>query len=140
VLLRTSLAYIDVSGRLKALTPVREYIRRAYPPAAALARPLRIYFQELLEVWQSKHQLPTRNLAPDLVSHLGNINQLILAGLLTEAKSAWIELGESIITLDSFSVVMLKGRSPLFQRLPRLIEETDDAALRWKYRCSILRY
>ncbi|KAJ7922456.1 P-loop containing nucleoside triphosphate hydrolase protein, partial [Mycena leptocephala] len=32
VLLCTSLAYLDVNGRLKALTPVREYVRRAYPP------------------------------------------------------------------------------------------------------------
>ncbi|KAJ7912943.1 P-loop containing nucleoside triphosphate hydrolase protein, partial [Mycena leptocephala] len=47
VLVSTSLAYIDVKGRLKALSPVREYIRRAYPPSAALARPLRKYFQDL---------------------------------------------------------------------------------------------
>jgi hypothetical protein len=139
VLLRTSLGYIDVNGRLKALTPVREYTRRTYPPAVALARPLRTYFQELLEVWRFKRELPSGNLVPDLVSHLGNINELILAGLLTEGKSACIEMGESIITLDSFSATMLKGSAPLFQRLPRLIEETDDATLRWRYRGMILR-
>ncbi|KAJ7793847.1 P-loop containing nucleoside triphosphate hydrolase protein, partial [Mycena leptocephala] len=77
VLLATSLAYIDVKGRLKALTPVREYIRRAYPPSLSLSRPLRIYFQALLEVWRSKRELTSGNLAPHLVSHLGNINQLI---------------------------------------------------------------
>jgi hypothetical protein len=129
VLVGTSLAYIDVKGRLKALSPVREYIRRSYPPSASLARPLRTYFQELLEVWESHRELPSGNLAPDLVSHLGNINQLILAGLLTERKSACIELGKSIISLDNFSATMLKGNSPLFQRLPRLIEDTDDAVL-----------
>jgi hypothetical protein len=63
----------------------------------------------------------------------------IMAGLLTEGKSARIELGKSILTLESVSDTMLKGESPLFQRLPRLIEETDDAALRWKYRGKILR-
>jgi hypothetical protein len=93
----------------------------------------------LLEVWRSKHDLPSGNLAPDLVSHLGNINQLILADLLTEGKSACIEMGERIITLEVFSVMMLKGGSPLFNKLPGLIEETDDAALRWKYRGRILR-
>ncbi|KAJ7794633.1 hypothetical protein B0H14DRAFT_3159013 [Mycena olivaceomarginata] len=139
VLLGTSLAYIDLKGRLKALAPVREYIRQAYPPSASLARPLRTYFQDLLEVWNSKHELPSGYLAPDLVSHLGNINQLILQGLLTEEKSAWIAIGESIITVDHFTRVMLKGSSPLLQRLPGLIEATDDAALRWKYRCRILR-
>ncbi|KAJ7926684.1 hypothetical protein B0H13DRAFT_2560751 [Mycena leptocephala] len=139
VLVGTSLAYVDVKGRLKALSPVREYIRRSYPPSAALARPLRTYFQDLLEVWRSKHDLPSGNLVPDLVSHLGNINQLILAGLLTEGKSACIEMGKSIITLEFFSGMMLKGGSPLFNKLPGLIEETDDAALRWRYRARILR-
>jgi hypothetical protein len=96
-------------------------------------------FLDLLEVWRSKLALPSGNLAPDLLSHLGNINQLILEGLSTEKKSARIEMGESIITMYYFSTLMLKGHCPLFQRLPRLIEETDDAALRWKYRRRILR-
>jgi hypothetical protein len=139
VLLGTSIAYLDVRGRLKALTPIREYIRRAYPPSPCLVRPLRRYFQDLLEVWSSKRQLPSGNLAPDLVSHLGNINQLILDGLLTEEKFAWVEMGESIISLDRFLALMLKGDSPLFWRLPGLIEETDDAALRWKYWHRILQ-
>ncbi|KAJ7861489.1 hypothetical protein B0H13DRAFT_1459193, partial [Mycena leptocephala] len=47
VLIGTSLAYIDVKGRLKILSPVGEYIRRAYPPSLALSRPVRTYFQEL---------------------------------------------------------------------------------------------
>jgi hypothetical protein len=101
-------------------------------------RPLRTHFQNLLEVWGSNRELSSGNLAPELVSHLGNINQLILEGLLTEDKSAWIEMGEAIITLDDFSAVMLKGDSPLFQRLPQLIEATGDAGLRWKYTSNIL--
>ncbi|KAJ6564749.1 P-loop containing nucleoside triphosphate hydrolase protein [Mycena capillaripes] len=139
VLLGTSLAYIDVKGRLKALTPIREYIRRAYPPSLSFSRPLRIYFQDLLEVWSSKRELASGNLGPDLVSHLGNINQLILQGLLMEAKSTLVEIGHNIVTLHFFSVTMLKGDNPLLRKVPRLIEETDDAALRWKYRCRILR-
>ncbi|KAJ7912713.1 P-loop containing nucleoside triphosphate hydrolase protein, partial [Mycena leptocephala] len=39
VLIGTSLAYIDIKGRLKALSPVREYIKRAYPPSSSLVRP-----------------------------------------------------------------------------------------------------
>ncbi|KAJ7871119.1 hypothetical protein B0H13DRAFT_2555641 [Mycena leptocephala] len=41
VLVGTSLAYIDVKGRLKTLSPVREYIRRVYPPPHSLSRRLR---------------------------------------------------------------------------------------------------
>jgi hypothetical protein len=139
VLVGTSLAYIDVKGRLKTLSPVREYIRRVHPPTQSLSRPLRIYFQDLLELWRSKRQLPSGNLAPELFSNLGNIDQLILEGLRTGEKSVWIAIANSIITLDHFSVTMLKGHSPLFQRLPHLIEATGDAALRWSYACRILR-
>ncbi|KAJ7323044.1 P-loop containing nucleoside triphosphate hydrolase protein [Mycena albidolilacea] len=138
VLVGISLAYIDVNGRLKMLSPVREYIRRVHPPSHSLSRPLRKHFQDLLELLSSKHQLSYSGLAPELVGNLGNINQLILEGLMTEKKPAWIGIGESIITLDFFSALMLKGGSPLFQRLPQLIEATGDAALQWKYAGRIL--
>ncbi|KAJ7857197.1 hypothetical protein B0H13DRAFT_2357044 [Mycena leptocephala] len=139
LLVGTSLAYIDVKGRLKTLSPVRECIRQVYPPSLSLSRPLRTYFQDLLEVWRSRHQLPSPNLAPELVGYLGNINQLFLEGLMTEEKSAWIAIGESIIALDVFSRVMLKGGSLLLQRLPRLIEATGDAGLRWRYETTIIK-
>jgi hypothetical protein len=120
------------------LSPVREYIRQAHPPSHTLSSPLRIYFQDLLELW-SKRRLPSGNLVPELVSHLGNINQLILEGLLTEDKSTWVGIGQSIITLDGFSGIMLKGDSPLLQKLPHLIEVTGDETLRWRYASWILR-
>ncbi|KAJ7828977.1 P-loop containing nucleoside triphosphate hydrolase protein, partial [Mycena leptocephala] len=47
VLLSTSLAYVDIKGHLKALSPIREYIKRAYPPSPSMAKPLRTYFQDL---------------------------------------------------------------------------------------------
>ncbi|KAJ7911276.1 P-loop containing nucleoside triphosphate hydrolase protein, partial [Mycena leptocephala] len=50
VLVGISLAYKDPKGRLKALGPVREYIRRTYPPPLSLCRPLRTYFRELVEL------------------------------------------------------------------------------------------
>ncbi|KAJ7849602.1 P-loop containing nucleoside triphosphate hydrolase protein, partial [Mycena leptocephala] len=53
LLVRTSLAYIDVKGRLKTLNPIREYIRRVHPPSPSLSKPLRKYFQDLLELWRS---------------------------------------------------------------------------------------
>jgi hypothetical protein len=134
VLLRTSLAYMDVKGLLKALSPIREYIRRVHPPSLSLARPLRIYFQGLLQLWKSRNlQLPSGNLAPLLVAHLGNINELVLHDLATEEKAASLEMVDSIITLDHFSGVMLQGHSPLAPRLPQLIDATGDAGLRWRY-------
>ncbi|KAJ6533780.1 P-loop containing nucleoside triphosphate hydrolase protein, partial [Mycena vulgaris] len=73
-LVRTSLAYIDVHGRLKALSPIREYMKRVHPPALPLSKPLRTHFQHLLTVWHTHNSLHLGNLVPKLVSSLGNIN------------------------------------------------------------------
>jgi hypothetical protein len=80
LLLRTSLAHIDTKGRLKALSPIREYIRRIHPPSPLISRSLRIYFQDLLELWESTRQLPSGNLSSELVGYLGNITELMLNG------------------------------------------------------------
>ncbi|KAJ6556115.1 hypothetical protein B0H19DRAFT_1071248 [Mycena capillaripes] len=139
LLVRTSLAYIDAHGCLKALCPIREYIRRVHPPATSISRPLRVYFQDLLQLWESRRELPSSNLAPRLVGYLGNINELMLQGLLAEEKSALTEVGHNIINLEGFSQIMLKGGTPLLQRLPHLIEVVGDAGLRWRHTSRCLR-
>ncbi|KAF7342912.1 NB-ARC domain-containing protein [Mycena sanguinolenta] len=134
LLVGTSLAYLDRLGRLRALSPIREYIRRAHPASAALADPLCRYFQALIEMWGEKRELPANNLAPVVVASMGNINELLRYGLTSGAeKSTQIEIGYSIIALDSFSAAMLKGNIALFHLLPQIIEDTGDAGLRWKY-------
>jgi hypothetical protein len=139
VLVRTSLAYIDVKGRLKTLSPIREYIRRVHPPSPCISRPLRTYFQNLLELWSSTQQLSSGNLSPDLATYLGNINELMVHGLSTEEQSVCTGIGNSIITLDRFSEAMVQGRSPLIQRVPHLIKVSGDPALRWRYVTRCLR-
>ncbi|KAJ6556148.1 hypothetical protein B0H19DRAFT_1376996 [Mycena capillaripes] len=140
LLVRTSLAYMDLRGRLKALSPIREFIRLAHPPTPSLAQPLRVYFQDLLELWKAKNgQLPSGNLAPNLVAHLGNINEVLLYGLSTDEKAAGVAIGHSIITLHEFSMIMLRGASPLIKKLPDLIDGTGDSALRWRYASACLR-
>ncbi|KAF7350049.1 NB-ARC domain-containing protein [Mycena venus] len=139
LLVGTSLAYIDVKGRLKTLNPIREYIRRVHPPSPSISKPLRTYFRDLLELWRSNYQCLPGNIIPELVSYLGNINELMLEGLITEETAVLVELGHGIITLDSFSWNMLNGNSPLFQRVPHLIHVTGSAELRWRYAASCLR-
>ncbi|KAK7053535.1 NB-ARC domain-containing protein [Favolaschia claudopus] len=141
LLLRTSLAYLTTHGRLKALSPIREYIRRVHPPSPTLSLPLRVFFQDLLSLWHhTGRYLPAGNLAPDLLGYLGNINELLLDGLIvTEDASQLKAIGNSIVTLDEFSSVMKKGNTPLFRRLPHLIERTGDSELRWKYGRRCLR-
>ncbi|KAJ7838257.1 hypothetical protein B0H13DRAFT_2367628 [Mycena leptocephala] len=140
VLVRTSLAYIDIKGRLKVLSPIREFIRRVYPPPPTLSMPLRTYFEGLLELWESKPQLRSGNLVPELVSYLGNINELILDGLSRGEMADWVGIGDTIISLDRFSAMMLNGHSSLMQRLPEVIEATGDARLRWRYASVMLEH
>ncbi|KAJ6548124.1 hypothetical protein DFH09DRAFT_1169832 [Mycena vulgaris] len=137
-LVRTSMAYIDVHGRLKTLSPIREYMRRVYPPSVSLSRPLRIYFQDLLAIWNTYNDLHSGNLVPKLVSCLGNINDLVLNGL-AEDENAQLDIAHSIILLNVFSQKMLKGSSLLIQKLPGLIEANGDSHLRWSYACAYLK-
>ncbi|KAJ7912280.1 P-loop containing nucleoside triphosphate hydrolase protein, partial [Mycena leptocephala] len=46
-LIRTSLAYSNEQKRLKALVPIREYVKKTQPPGNHLIRPLLKHFQEL---------------------------------------------------------------------------------------------
>ncbi|KAJ7732221.1 hypothetical protein DFH07DRAFT_990938 [Mycena maculata] len=138
VLLRTSLAYMDVNNRLKALSPIREYIRRAHPPSLVLFKPLCTHFQDLLSIWLSHRELSSGDLVPRIAANLGNINNLMLQGL-TEDKATNISIAHSIITLNEFSQITLKGPSPLMQKLPDLVEATGDSDLRWKYTTAYLK-
>ncbi|KAJ7314587.1 hypothetical protein DFH08DRAFT_821244 [Mycena albidolilacea] len=122
------MGYPNLHKSLKALSPIRKYIQRTHPPPLALSNPFRTYFQDLIELWGSKRELPSSDLCPALVGFLVNINELILEDLLSEAdKSTRADIGYTIITLDSFSATMLKGGSTLFQCLPHIIEETSGA-------------
>ncbi|KAF8183213.1 hypothetical protein K438DRAFT_1975087 [Mycena galopus ATCC 62051] len=138
LLIGTSLAYLNPKGRLTALSPIREYIRRSHPSSLSISRPLRVYFQELLELFRLTQELSSDNLSSELVGNLGNIHQLMLEGLITEDKSSWASIGCSILILNTFSRIMLKGTSPLHQRVPHLIAATGDVGLRWKYRSAWL--
>ncbi|KAJ7829951.1 hypothetical protein B0H13DRAFT_2372240 [Mycena leptocephala] len=83
-LVQTSLAFI-VDGRVKALSPIRDYMRSVYPASIAITRPLRTHFQELLKVWDTYYGLSPKDLVTQLTSHLGNIQSLFLNSITTEA-------------------------------------------------------
>ncbi|KAJ7023173.1 P-loop containing nucleoside triphosphate hydrolase protein, partial [Mycena alexandri] len=48
VLLRTALAYSDGHKRLKVLVPIREHMRKLFPPADGMIQPMFKHFHELL--------------------------------------------------------------------------------------------
>lgn len=62
----------------------------------------------------------------------------MLQDLLTEEKSTCQDISYLILGLNNFSRTMLKGKSPLVQKLPYLIEFTGDSLLRWRYACAYL--
>ncbi|KAJ6543570.1 hypothetical protein DFH09DRAFT_1367913 [Mycena vulgaris] len=138
-LVRTSLAYKEATGRLKALSPIREYMQKVHPPSPSLSRPLRAHLQALLEIWNSNQQLSSRDLVPRISSHLGNISELMIHGLSEDDPSVYPDIAHGILTLNAFSTMMLKGNSPLMHKIPHLIEVTNDSRLRWSYASTCLR-
>ncbi|KAJ7761691.1 P-loop containing nucleoside triphosphate hydrolase protein, partial [Mycena metata] len=52
-LLCTALAYTDDHKRLKVLVPIREYMRKLFPPTDQMIQPMFKHFQELLESYSA---------------------------------------------------------------------------------------
>ncbi|KAJ6533298.1 hypothetical protein DFH09DRAFT_1284466 [Mycena vulgaris] len=134
VLLQTSLAFL-VEGRLKALPPIREYVRGIHPASADCTKPLLDHFHALLLVVESYSEISHRGVFRQLISHLGNIQSLFLNAIKAEGVTK-SDLGYAILTLSHLSMTMLKGESPLVRYLPGIIDSGDDHHLKWLY----LRY
>jgi hypothetical protein len=81
-LIRTALAYIDAQKRLKALVPIREYVRSNFQPSNHLIGPLTKYFQELLKLYQKYSGTQKGSVTnAQLLSNVANIQNLIKNGL-----------------------------------------------------------
>ncbi|KAJ6606000.1 P-loop containing nucleoside triphosphate hydrolase protein [Mycena vulgaris] len=132
-LIRTALIYMDHDGRIKSLSPIRGYMQRFHWPSHSLTDPLRRYFQELMSIWFMHQQCfsGVLKLVPRLTSHLGNIRELVLAGLSRDESGS--EIGYNILTLNNFCHIMLKGQISLMQQVPGIAEATNDTRLHWKY-------
>ncbi|KAJ7812455.1 hypothetical protein B0H14DRAFT_1454581 [Mycena olivaceomarginata] len=133
-LIRASLAYVDHAGRLKVLSPIREYVRLARPPSLLLVRPLRRYFIDLLKIymtWMDGSSVVV-DLIPRLVLNLGNLHNILLQGL----DSDHTDLRESILgvtMLSSLNVTMNRGLTPLMLRLPEILSGMDDHEIQGRF-------
>ncbi|KAJ7098233.1 P-loop containing nucleoside triphosphate hydrolase protein [Mycena epipterygia] len=137
-LFRTSLAYTE-HGRLKALSPIREYIKHVHSPGHERVERLRRYWDTLLELWKSLKELPSKELILRLISNLGNIDsvtQFVLSRALSGADRQ--RLMCSILSLDLFSQTILKSESPLAQHVVDHIHSRGDRRLHWQQTCSSL--
>ncbi|KAJ7312637.1 P-loop containing nucleoside triphosphate hydrolase protein, partial [Mycena albidolilacea] len=81
-LIRTSLAYLDEKKQLKALVPIREYMRKTHPPKNELLKPLFKHFHELLELHMDFYGTEVISATVGQISsNLANIQSLLRNGL-----------------------------------------------------------
>jgi hypothetical protein len=95
-----------------------------------LVRPLRIYLIDLLKLYTTwSHVLV--DLVPRLVSNLGNLHCILLHGLDPDHT----DLRDSILgimMLNTLSMMMMCGPTPLMLRLSDILSGMDDHQLhRW---------
>ncbi|KAJ7478635.1 hypothetical protein B0H11DRAFT_1280095 [Mycena galericulata] len=133
-LLRTSLAYTDFDGRLKALVPIREYVRQLHPPSDSLVQPLLGYFFDLVKLFDSYQALSSGNLLRQISSDLGNISSLLHIGLQAHNSRPTVEAAiNCTISLARFTRATVLGSNEIFRSITSLVEEFGDKALLGMY-------
>ncbi|KAJ7301056.1 hypothetical protein DFH08DRAFT_996410, partial [Mycena albidolilacea] len=80
-LIQTALAYRDEKQRLKALLPIREYMKKTYRPGHDLIRPILEYFKELLELYQEVNGGQMGSCTAQILSNFANIQNILQNGL-----------------------------------------------------------
>ncbi|KAJ7660158.1 hypothetical protein DFH06DRAFT_1130064 [Mycena polygramma] len=138
-LIRTSLAYSDFNKRLKVLVPIREYMMKIQPPKDNLIRPLRRYFQELLELHKEYHGTSTASSTVARISpNLANIQNVLENGL----KPDHPELVDCIYCtcyLSQFSRSTTQGEiSLLLRQIPNVFPAPCDHRLEAYYASELL--
>ncbi|KAF8156362.1 hypothetical protein K438DRAFT_1861994 [Mycena galopus ATCC 62051] len=139
-LVRTSLVYFDHTGRFKVLAPIREYIKSVRPPSPVLVRSLRNHLNDLLKLWRTAMDRSSLavDFTPRLVSNLGNLHNVLLYGLDSDAA----DLRESIrgiILLNELNLRMNRGLTPLMLRLPEILAGIDDHELHGQFITGALK-
>jgi hypothetical protein len=137
-LIRTSLAYME-QGRLKVLSPIRQYIKDVHPPPHEAVKRLHRHWDTLLTLWKSHKELPSRELVSRVTSNIGNIDCVTQIALSKKHDGEEKQrLMRSILRLHLFSQNVLKGKSPLAQHVVDHIHSSGDRRLHWEYICSCL--
>ncbi|KAJ7800150.1 hypothetical protein B0H14DRAFT_3786346 [Mycena olivaceomarginata] len=127
ILVRTSLAYVDHAGRLKVLAPIRDYIQISRPPSPQLVQPLRKHLNSLLKLWRTPMSR-VGNLAPHLLSNLGNMHNGLVYGLDCDQTDIEITI-QAITILNQLNIQMHRGLTPLMSRLQEMLPQINDHQL-----------
>ncbi|KAJ7738716.1 hypothetical protein B0H16DRAFT_1694681 [Mycena metata] len=125
-LLRTALAYLDDHKRLKALVPIREYMKKFRPPTDEMIGPLFKHFQELLQVYLADMGKQSSALYIErLNSNYTNILNIIQNGLYPGHPN----LGDSISCAShfiQFNLTIAKSAIPLVDKVTTLLPHSED--------------
>ncbi|TFK37326.1 hypothetical protein BDQ12DRAFT_750672 [Crucibulum laeve] len=77
ILVSTSLAYVDGRGRVKALTPIREYTRTYHPLRNESLQCLNAHVNQILDVWTANYEYPSQNQIDAISNELRNIYSIL---------------------------------------------------------------
>ncbi|KAJ7749447.1 P-loop containing nucleoside triphosphate hydrolase protein [Mycena metata] len=125
-LVRTALAYTDDHKRLRALVPIGEYMRRSFPPADNMIRPLLKHFQELLDLIMVDDGKQSVEFSIErLTSNYTNILNILSNGL----RLGHPDLVDSMFCVSHllrYSNIIGKQEIPLINRVITLLPHLGD--------------
>jgi hypothetical protein len=120
-LIRTALAYLDEKERVKALVPIREYMRKTYPPRNGLVKHLFKHFYELLELHKDFYGTETKSATVGQISsNMANIQSLLRNGLQNDHPDLTDHVF-SALYLNNFSRITDRGPISLLGQLHKIL-------------------
>ncbi|KAJ7133095.1 hypothetical protein C8R44DRAFT_849356 [Mycena epipterygia] len=128
-LLRTSLAYSNNKGQLKALAPIREYMQKSYPPEPSFVQPLSKHFQQLLDFGhQSRGHLAGASAVDHISSNLANLQNMLSLDMYQDNPRLPATI-ESALSLNRLRLMIGLSCTSLMDYIPVMLQQLDDHRL-----------
>jgi hypothetical protein len=128
-LLSTALAYTDGQNRLKALVPVREFVKKTDPPKIDVIHLLSHHYQELLELYKKyEGTLSAAGVVARVAPNFTNIQNVLLHCLESD-KPHLAGLITSTCSLSRYSRFAGRGLLPLLDHIPNFLPQLIDHKL-----------
>ncbi|KAJ6473966.1 P-loop containing nucleoside triphosphate hydrolase protein [Mycena vitilis] len=135
-LIGTALAYLDSNKRVNTLVPIREYMQKVLPPTDDLIRPLRRYFQQLLEQYREYHTTSSGS-ATRISANFANIRNLLQKGLDLDHPDL-VDCIYHTCYLSQFSSHTGQGLLPLMRQIPNVFPRRTDHRLEAYFATELL--
>ncbi|KAJ6461478.1 hypothetical protein C8R47DRAFT_1240871 [Mycena vitilis] len=138
VLVGTSLAYSDTDKRMKVLVPIREYMQKILPPTDDLIRPLRTYFQQLLELSRKYHGTSsTSSPVARILLNLANIEHILQHGFSRDHPDI-VDFIYCTCYLNQLSRLTHRGEIHLMKQIPSVFPLPCDHRLEAYFATTLL--